>query len=98
MLIDVNQEEWKPTSDVLFQMAIITIMIVPEFFESDLIYEDLNSLTQLSKKPKYLQSDIERIREVKICSLIQPQVEEEPTNSNSATNLIMHSELLSGGL
>ena len=43
-------------------MAILAIMVVPDFLESDMIYQDLVNLTKLGKVPEYLLQDIAFIR------------------------------------
>ena len=45
-----------------------------------------------------IHKDISCLIGSKICTLIETQDDEESGNVNSATNLIMNSELLSGGL
>ena len=60
--------------------------------------EDLTYLIQHGQVDENTHKDISCLIGTKICTMIESQEDDELDNTNSATSLIMNSELLSGGL
>ena len=79
-------------------MIVLSFLIVPELFKSDLLLDDLTHLIQHGQVSENIHKDISCLIGSKICTLIATQDDKELDNVNSATDLIMNSELLSGGL
>ena len=79
-------------------MVVLSFFFVSELFKSDSLLENFSNLIDRAHVSENIHQDISCLVGSKICTLIEAKDDEELDNVNSATSLIMHSELFSGGL
>ena len=79
-------------------MVVLSFFTVSELFKSDSLLDNFANLIDRVQVSENIHQDISCLKGSKICTLIEANDDEELDNVNSATSLIMHSELFSGGL
>ena len=100
-LEELNGVEGKTEElEIAIQMTILAIFIRPELIEQhDVANVIINMLQKKQNLNKHLLHDLNQFIGRYICQLISTEKkEEDPYQINSATSLIMQSDLLSGGL